>query len=218
MDIHLHFKKLFFLAFVLLVALCSCTNNAPDLNSARLSVIFDYADMESLPAARLGVFVEAASNPHRFGTITVSTKKSDISWEVNDLLFAQNEDQKYLGAVNLVMPQDLKFPTGEYDITFVQLDEEQVEVKVPLFYDKTLYETKGSEAARVMSRSMASRMLKIFDENKKVIYYGPWTNEFTDARSIWNVYREAREYQETWVSGGGTVICNLPVEKVAPGN
>ena len=185
---------------------------------ARLSVVFDYEKMDEFPKARLAVFVEAHSNPRRVGTITVAAKGSDFSWEVNDLLFAQNDETKYLGAVNLVMPQDLQFPTGEYNVSFIQMDEEKSDVKVPLFYDKTLYETKGSEASKVMNDAMASRMLKVYGENKKVLYYGPWTREFTNARSIWNVYRDAQEFQETWVSPGGSVICNLPVQKVVPDN
>ena len=185
---------------------------------ARLSVVFDYESLDELPKARLAVFVEAHSNPRRVGTITVAAKGNDFSWEVNDLLFAQNDETKYLGAVNLVMPQSQQFPTGEYNVSFIQMDEEQSDVKVPLFYDKTLYETKGSDASKVMNDAMASRMLKVYGENKKVLYYGPWTREFTNSRSIWNVYRDAQEFQETWVSPGGSVICNLPVQKVVPDN
>lgn len=216
MDIHLHSKKLLFLAVILIALFCSCSNNVPDVRLARLSVVFDYESMDSLPQARLSVFVEAHSNPRRFGTITVAAKGSDFSWEVNDLLYAQNDETKYLGAVNLVMPQNQQFPTGEYDVSFIQMDEEKSDVKIPLFYDKTLYTTKGSDASKVMNNAMSSRMLKVYGENKMVLYYGPWTKEFTDARSIWNVYRDAQEYQETWVNPGGTVICNLPVQKVSP--
>lgn len=202
----------------LVLAVCSCSNNVPQVRDARLSIIFDYETMDSLPSARLGVFVESVSNPHRFGLIKVQAQDCDYSWETGDFVMAQNNEQKFCGAVNLVMPQNQKFATGDYNVQFVQDDEEKIEVKLTLDYNTSFYDFKAQEAVDFMNKNMGSRLLKIYDENKKVIYYGPRTPELNDARRIWNLYREAAEFQETWISSSGNVICNLPVEKVTPGN
>lgn len=226
MDIHLQSKNIFFsgalrLTSVFIICFCtlfclSCSNNVPQVHNAKLNIIFDYDSMESLPNVRMGIFVEATSNPRRFEKITVAPKGKDYSWEVTDLLLAESHEQKYSGAVNLVMPKDEQFPTGEYQIEYIQSDEETSDIKIGLFYDKKLYELKGSDVAQYMTNAMGSKMIKIYDENKKIIYYGPRTVELRDARNIWNNYREAAEFQETWVNG--SVICNMPIEKVEPGN
>ena len=225
MNIFSTVKKNLFLSAIILVtavffvsSISSCSNNAPQLREASLTIIFDYDTEESVPSARLGVFVESVSNPRRFGTITVSAKGSDFIWESNNLVMAENEEQKFLGTVNLVMPQNKQFPVGEYDIEFIQYDEEKSEIKQVLTYDKGFYDSTTKDVPQLMRKLMGSKMLKVFDENNKILYYGVRTPELADARGIWNVYPNAKEFQETWVSASGNVICNLPVVPVTPGN
>ncbi len=216
-------KKLFLNAAIVMglilfiCSICSCSNNAPQLREANLTIIFDYKSKDSLPTARMGVFVEAVSNQKRIDSLKVFAKGSDLIWESNNLLLAENEEQKYLGCVNLVMPQNQEFPAGEYTIEFQQYDEEKTEMKYVLSYDKSFYNAKTEQVASLMNKNMGSRMLKIFDADKKVIYYGPRTYEFSTARGIWNVYSQAKEFQEIWISGNKNVICNFPIEKVEPG-
>ena len=217
----LSFKKTVFLfSFVLsLIIVCgSCSNTVPDINNAKLSIIFDYESYEALPTARLSVFVEAASNPRRFESIYVSSNQSELVWESNNLVLAENEEIKYCGLTNLVMPQKEIIPTGEYTITFTQFDEEKKEIKTTLNYDKELYNTKGSDVPKVMSRFTYLKMITIYDSEKKVLYYGPRTMEMADSRGIWNQYRDAAEFQESWMNANSTIICNMPLEKVVPGN
>ena len=93
-------KNLFLSTIILLVSafflcsICACSNNAPQLRETNLTVIFDYETKDSLPTARMGVFVEAASNPKRFESLKVWAKGSDFIWEANNLLLAENEEQK----------------------------------------------------------------------------------------------------------------------------
>ncbi len=216
-----HFFQKHFILFLCLISLAlisACSNNIPELGNARLSVVFDYNSKDDLPQARLSVFVESISNPRRFDTITVSSNKNEYVWEANDLILAADQEKTYCGVTNFVMPKNEQIPSGEYTIVFRQADDEQIEIKRILSYDKSLYETKGSDVAQVMKKFYSSRMLTIYDESKKIIYYGPRTSELLDARGIWNNYREAAEFQESWINQSGTIICNLPVEKVEPGN
>ena len=206
------------LALILTVLICACSSNVPELGNARLSVIFDYTSNDELPKARLSVFVESISNPRRFDSITVSSNKNEYVWEANDMILAADQEKTYCGVTNFVMPQNEQIPSGDYTIVFRQADDEQIEIKRILSYDKSLYETKGSDVPQVMKKFYSTRMLTIYDATKKIIYYGPRTSELLDSRGIWNNYREASEYQESWINQSGTIICNLPIEKVEPGN
>ena len=209
-------------ALVLIVLFCSfiisCSNNVIQTTDAKLSVVFDYDSFEELPKARLSVFVEAESNPNRMETITISCKECEYIWESDKLVRAQNNDVKYCGLTNIVMPADEKIPKGEYTVTYLQADNEKKEMKAILNYDEAFYETKAENVGVLMNKYLGSRMLTVFGEEKKILYYGPRSSQFSDARGIWNEYRDAQEFQESWVSSSGNVVCNLPVEKVVPGN
>lgn len=213
-----HRQFIILLILVLTTVICACSNNVPELGNARLSVVFDYDSNDSLPQARLSVFVEAVSNPRRFDTITVSSNQNEYVWEASDLILAADESKNYCGVTNFVMPANQKIPSGEYTILFRQSDDEEKEIKRILSYDKSLYETKGEDVPQVMKKFYSTRMLTIYDASKKIIYYGPRSAELSDARGIWNNYRDASEFQESWVNQSGTIICNLPMEKVVPGN
>ena len=213
------FQKHFFLFSVLICAFgISCSNNVPQIQNARMSIVFDYNNREDLPKARLSIFVEATSNPRRFETVTVSSDQNEYVWEATDLVLAADETNTYCGITNLVMPANEKIPAGEYTIVFNQSDDEEKEIKRTLSYDKSLYEAKADDVPDIMKKYYGTRMLTIFDDEKRVLYYGPRSAELNDARGIWNNYRDAAQFQESWVNQNGTVICNLPLEKVEPGN
>lgn len=196
----------------------SCSNNIVQTTDAKLSVVFDYDSYEELPKARLSVFVEAESNPNRLETITVTCKECEYVWESDDLVLAQNNEVKYCGLTNIVMPADEKIPKGEYTVTYLAADNEKKEMKAVLNYDQSFYETKAENVGVLMNKYLGSRMLTVFGEENKILYYGPRSSQYSDARGIWNEYRNAQEFQESWVSSSGNVVCNLPVEKVVPGN
>ena len=210
-----HFLLLLSIACILII---SCSNSVPQIQNTRFCVVFDYAGYDALPEARLSIFVETSSNPRRFDTITVSSNKNEYVWEATDLILAADENNTYCGTTNLIMPAKEQIPTGEYTIVFRQSDDEQSELKRILSYDKTFYDTKASDVPALMKRFYGTKMLTVYDESDKIIYYGPRSDDLSDARGIWNNYREAAEFQESWVSQNGTVICNMPLEKVKPGN
>ena len=213
--LHTHF---FLLVITAIIFITSCSNNAPQIQNARFSVVFDYENYDDLPKARLSVFVEATSNPRRFDTVIVKCDQNEYVWEATDLLLAADDSITYCGVTNLVMPVNQQIPSGEYTIVFRQSDEEEKEIKRILNYDKTLYETKAEDVPALMKKYYGTKMITIYDDSRNVLYYGPRSAELSNSRGIWNNYRDAAEFQESWVNQNGTVICNLPVEKVVPGN
>ncbi len=204
--------------FILCSFICSCTNNVIQTTDAKLSIVFDYDSYEELPKARLSVFVEASSDPNRMESITVACSQCEYIWESDELVRAQNNDVKFCGLTNIVMPPEEKIPAGDYTITYIQADNEKKEMKANLKYDQIFYETKAADVGLLMQKYLGSKMITIYGEEKSVLYYGPRSSQYSDARGIWNEYRDAVEFQESWVSSAGTVVCNLPVEKVEPGN
>lgn len=211
-------KYLLLLIFLVITIFTSCSNNAPQIQNARFSVVFDYAESDSLPNARLSIFVEATSNPRRFDTIIISCDQNEYVWEANDLVFAADVNNVYCGITNIVMPADERFPSGEYTITFRQSDDEQKEIKRMLSYDKNIYNTNAKDIPAFMKKYYGTGMLTVYNAEKTILYYGPRSDDLMDARGIWNNFRDATEFQESWVNQNGTVICNLPIEKVTPGN
>ena len=204
--------SLFLLASLLFF---SCSNNAPQIQNTSFSVIFDYSDYDQFPQARLSVFVETGSNPRRFDSIIVTCDQNEYVWEAGDLILAADDKNTWCGTTNLVMPANEKIPNGEYTIVFHQSDDEEETIKRALNYDNSPYEIKGRDLAQNFS---GTRMLKVYDAEKTVIYYGERTEELKDSRGIWNLYPQAQEFQESWIGKNGSVICNMPVEKVVPGN
>ena len=211
-------KHLFLFSVLICLIEISCSNNVPEIQNTKMMVVFDYENMQDLPKARLSIFVEATSNPRRFETVTVSCDKNEYIWEATDLVLASDASNNYCGVTNFVMPANEQIPSGEYTIVFRQSDEEEKEIKRTLSYDKSLYKAKATDVPEIMKKYYGTKMLTIYDDTKKVIYYGPRSAELNDARGIWNNYRDAAEFQESWVNQNGTVICNLPLEKVQPGN
>ena len=193
----------------------SCSNTVPQIHNTSCSVVFDYSNYDELPQARLSIFVETNSNPRRFDSIIVTCDQNEYIWEATDLILAADDKNTYCGTTSLVMPANEQIPCGEYTITFHQSDDEEEIIKRPLTYDKTPYTLKGKEISKSFS---GERMLKIYGSEKEILYYGPRTAELKDARGIWNNYSNAVEFQESWIGQNGTVICNMPLEKVVPGN
>lgn len=206
------------LAFFLCALISSCSDNVIQTTDAKLSVVFDYDSYDELPKARLSVFVEAESDPNRMETITVTCNQTEYIWESDELVRAQNNEVKYCGLTNIVMPPEEKIPSGDYNITYIQADNEKKELKALLRYDQAFYETKAADVGLLMQKYLGSRMLTIYGQDKSILYYGPRTSQYSDARGIWNEYRDAVEFQESWVSSAQNVVCNLPLEKVEPGN
>lgn len=214
----MHRKFYLVLTVIISILFISCTNNVPQINNASVAIIWDYETYNSLPQARLGVFVEASSNPARFEKIQVFADGTDIFWETDKLISAENNGISWCGYTNFTMPKGSDFPVGNYTIKFIQADEKELEMKASLTYEKSLYNKKASEIPVYMNGILGSKYFTVYDENKKVLYYGQRTNDYSDSRAIWNHYKDAVEFQESWISSSGTIICNMPVEKVTPDN
>ena len=208
-------------SFILLIAglaalFISCSQNTPELTTTDYSVIFDYENDETPPEARLSVFASSASDVRRYEKIRIKSLDTGLYWEADNIACLESESIQWAGCSNLRAPENEQFPTGRYEITYINADEKECSVKLEIKYDAGLYEVLLSGLADYMKEKRGIEKIAIFDKEHIMIYFGDRTENFKTTRDIWNYYRQAYTYQVIWYSYGGRVICIEPEKAVTP--
>ena len=179
--------SIFFLVQVILLS--SCTQSVPEYKNATATIIFDYSSTDSLPAARLSVFVESLSDVRRYETINVKAMENNYIWDVSEIIKFKAADKMYAGNTNIVMPSNEQFPVGEYSICYVNANLEKMESKILVNYDSAFYDKKASEVPEFMKSKFGKKNISIYDKDNKLLYYGERTDQLGDTRKIWNKTR-----------------------------
>ena len=210
-------RSFFFLALTGLAALfISCSQNTPELSTTDYSVIFDYENDETPPAARLSIFAASVSDVRRYDKIRIKSLDTGIYWEADNIARLESENIQWAGCSNLVAPENEQLPTGKYEVTYINADEKECSVKLEVNYDIGLYEVLLSGLAEYMRAKRGIEKIAIYDKEHILIYFGDRTENFRSTRDIWNFYREAYTYQVIWYTPDGRVICIEPEKAVAP--
>lgn len=201
---------------LLFTVFMSCSQNLPDVGPASSSIIFEYADEESLPQARLSVFVEAISDPHRFATLKIRSEENGYEWETDNLINIVEDDKTMSGYTNFVMPEGEKIPTGKYTAIYINADEEETEKEFYIDYNKKIYDLKSTEIPAFMRKSYSVNKISIYDDAEVLIFFGDRTQDFKTTRDIWNNYQNASYFNDIWYTSGNSIICILPKQIVKP--
>jgi len=202
--------------FALMAIASSCSQNTPELRNTSYSVIFDYADSENLPDARLSVFVESDSDVRRYERMVVKSRESGFIWDFDDIKNIEIDRIQYTGATNLKVPENEVIPSGAYIVTCINADEKEAELQLTVNYEDSFYELKEAEVEEKMKELNGFRKIAIYDKENVMIYFGTRTVEFQTNRDIWNYYRNAAYYQDVWCIPGNSVMCILPAHEVVP--
>lgn len=210
-------KKLFFPAVFFLFTLfyISCSQTLPDIVRVDYSVIFEYKDEETAPSSRLSVMADSESDVRRYSAIRLVSNDSGFVWETGDILKIQETERQWAGNVNFIPPENQIIPSGLYELSFINADEEEDSISFTLAYDKKFYDSLSSDVPDLMKTLNGSHKIAIYDENGKMLYYGNRDAELQTVRGIWNNYREAKFFQDIWYSADKSVMCILPEEDVA---
>jgi len=211
-------KNLFFTIVFIFTALFisfSCSQTLPEIVTADYSVIFEYKDMENLPASRLSVFVSSANDIHRCSSIKLLSKESGFVWETFDVVKLNEADMQWAGNVNFVAPENEIIPSGLYEVTLVNADQEEDSFEFTVTYDSKLYKCISSDAQDFMSKQNGVRKIIIYDKDGKVLFFGNRNDDLLSVRGIWNNYRDAEYFQDIWCAKDNSVMCIMPEEKVA---
>ncbi len=194
----------------------SCSQNLPEVKYALPTVIFEYENEDSLPKGRLSIFVESASEVRRYNTITIKSLEKNYVWDTNDIVKFKVSDKMYAGYTNFVAPDGEEIPSGVYEITYINADDEKTEINATLRYDTVFYKTKGTEIPDLMKTKRAAISILIYNIDKKVIFFGEKKDELSNSRKIWNKYKDAAFYQDVWTLPDNSVMCVMPLKEVVP--
>ncbi|MCR4579365.1 MAG: hypothetical protein K5681_03360 [Treponema sp.] len=192
----------------------SCSQNLPEIISADYSLVFEYANEEEFPSSRLCIFVNSQSDVRRYSTIKVLSKESGLLWESGDILELQDGESQWAGNVNLVPPEKEIIPSGLYEITFINADEEEAAIECTIKYDSSYYECLSADIPEKMKVN-GIRKIAIYDENGTMLFFGNRNSELSTVRGIWNNYREAKVFQDIWCTKDNSIMCILPEEEVS---
>lgn len=213
------FKFLNLISLILplsIILLVSCSQNLPEINSTDYSVVFDYADEESLPTARLALFAASESDVRRYQRIKITSFETGYCWDTDLITKLDEEETQWAGCTNLVAPENEKLPTGTYEVTYYNADEKEYTLTLDVKYDIEFYDVLLSSLPELMKKNNGIEKIAVFDKDHILIYFGERTEEFKTTRDIWNKYPEAAVYQVIWYSSNGNVICLTPEKAVTP--
>ena len=217
MQTHLKLNSLFTLfVSAILVSFMSCSQTAPEVNTAEYSVIFDYENETDFPSARLSVFSSSDSDVRRYQRIQITSLDTGYCWDTEVLSRLEADEIQWAGCTNLVAPDEEKLPVGTYEITYFNADEKKCTLTLDVKYDLEFYEVLLSALPEFMAQKNGIEKIAVYDKEHILIYFGDRTEEFTTTRDIWNKYRDAATYQVIWYTADGTVICITPEKPVTP--
>jgi len=206
-------KKIFnLLSFSVLTffacAFVSCAQNIPEVLSSEGTLIFEYADEESYPEARLAVYTETSTDPRRTSSVEVLCLENGFQWESDRVVIFESGDQSFAGVQNLCMPEDRPFSGGEYQVTYKTLSEETDTDRFYLSAHYDVYTMTVSEAVEYMQSRNGHKKLMLFDGEGRVLFYG----EPSDFPDPLNSFPETASYRYVWTCSGN-LMCLLPCVK-----
>lgn len=194
----------------------SCSQNLPEAKYALPTVIFEYNTEDSLPKPRLSIFVESVSDVRRYSSISIKSIENNYVWDTDDIVKFRTGDRTYAGYANFVVPDGEEIPSGVYEITYINADDEKIDLRALVTYDSTFYQTKASEIPEYMKSKRGVSSIIIFNKNKEVMYFGEKREDLSNARKIWNKYKDAAFYQDVWSLSDNSVMCVMPLKEVVP--
>ncbi len=190
------------------LALFSCAQNVPEVVNSEGTLVFEYADYESFPQARLAVFTETSSDPRRTASVEVLCLENGFQWESDRIVIFESRDKGFAGVQNLYMPEDRPFSGGEYQVVYKTLTDETDSDRFYLSSHYDVYSMTVSEAEQYMKDRNGHRKLMIFDGEGRVLFYG----EPSDFPEPMNSFPETEGYRYVWTCSGN-LMCLLPCVK-----
>lgn len=207
--------KVVFKLIILFISLLffGCTQNLPEITEVRSAVIFSYGDYESLPNARLSIFVQSESDARRCERISIKSLESGYVWETDKLKVISADGISWAGNANLVVPEYDKIPTGMYEITYVNADGEQDKTYTQVLYNSASYDTKGNDVSPLISNNGVLN-IAIYDNNNILLYFNEKTEELQTDNDILMQYNSAVSYQDIWISNDNSEVYMLPLKNL----
>lgn len=193
----------------------SCSQVSPEVISPEYSVIFEYENAEANPNARMSFFAESLSEIRRYEKIKVYCENGGYIWNFNDIAMISDKTAQRAGNTNLVMPENEIFPSGKYEIAFINSDEKEATISMNVNYDSAFYNLNSAESEKLMEQKNAVKKIAIYDEEKIMIYFGAKTENLNSPRGIRNSFSDGKYYQDVLLTPGNNVACIMPVQEIS---
>lgn len=208
---YLFFSFIFFI--ILSLGFISCAQNVPEINGVNSSIVFSYSDNDSLPEARLSMFIQNRNDVRRCSRINVKAIESDYEWNTTDIKKIGYSDYKWAGNMTFAVPEGEVIPTGRYEISYFNADLNEDKVSINVYYDKNIYNMKADELDSYME-SRGEKKIAIYDSDFVLLYFGSKSDEFSTKESILKLYTNCMYIQDVWLTNEKNVICILPMDKI----
>lgn len=199
-----------FLLFSLIAVFAACSQSLPEVRSGSCGLVLEYENMDSYPEVKLSVFLQSSSEVRRYETLSVHAMSSDYSWTVYDVIKSTENKKSFIGYNNLIMPENLKFPTGSYNVTAKTLDDEETELDLNLNYDQSVYSVKGSDVSKFIKNKSYRKKIAAYSEDGYLLFYGPLNGDNSTIQKLAKNYSEATYYNEVYIAPNASVTFIMP--------
>lgn len=183
----------------------SCSQVVPDMMNAEGTVIYDYENEDSKPEAHLAVFIETKDDARRADSLKITCLSNNYVWNCEDLVVYKTGDINYCGSVNIYMPENVPFSSGEYEVVYTVLSNETDSGFFYLSSNSALYELKASEVEAYMKEHNGRKKIIVYDIEGKVVYWGL----FDEMDDPFIAIPKADKYRVVWTISNN-VMCLLP--------
>lgn len=208
LKINLSFiNRKIFMFFLMPLLFIGCSNSVPDVLRTDCTVVLTY-DQEGISESRLSVFAQSGVDVRRCSRIKVHSIEGRYLWETDEIRKIAMGNFQWAGNCNLILPEGEKIPQGQYEITYINADEEQQVSYANLKYDEKLYDMKSEDIAVTMSGN-GSRYLAIFDSSDILLFLGEPTEDFYTTSDMLERFNNASYYKDVWIAYDNSVICIL---------
>ena len=190
----------------------SCADSEADVISASATMVFDFADAESVPSSRLAVFFQVTNEVQRTERFSVSNAGSGYTWDVTNPGIFTGMNKNYAYALNLSAPDGEPIPVGEYTVRYYDAAGNDDTMQFTVNYDEGLL-TATVENCKDFLKS-STENIAIYDEENELLFMGKEKKSWKTNSAILKEYRIAQTKRTCYVTPGNTIICILPAENL----
>lgn len=191
----------------------SCANEVPEFTEVSSIVIFDYESDDSLNV-RMSIFASTTEDVERTLSFSAFHIETGLDWEVYSPTKIKNEGESgYFGYTNLVAPGGEFIPTGNYLLTYKDLQGKSTEANFFIEYPQELLNARIIDFPGILN-GLYKEYYALYDKEKKLIYYSEKKSEWTSPKEIRHTNPLASYYRICYLSIDNAFVCLMPLKQI----
>ncbi|MBQ0051003.1 MAG: hypothetical protein KBT11_02940 [Treponema sp.] len=197
-------------ALVFSFLLYSCADSEADVVFSAGTVIFDFADEETVANTRLAVYVQTSSEVQRADYFTAENEDSGWIWTVHSPEMFSVDSKQYAFASNLRSPQGESIPQGKYNVVYYDAAGKSDEMAFEVKYNKDLLKVKSEKSPELVPNK--TEYLAIYDNQDELLFMGKRKNNWRDNAAILKDYKIGHKIRVCYANPSNTVVCLMPAQ------